>query len=279
MPYFKTSDGTRLAYDDYGVGRPVLFLHGWAGERKSNFGAYVPIMFEHGYRGINIDQRGSGETDLSNTRPVTTDLLAKDLREFIVSLDLRDLTLVGSSMGSNLILEYIRTYGCKDYLRSIVLVDQSPCITKKPGWDLGMYRGNYTLEEGLESYKVMQKGWMEYFVPFTKAVFPELEEKPEEEVIAFVEELNKKFHPDEIIDLFYSTQFWDVRDAVPQVTVPCAYFYADPGALYKPELVDYYREHVSGPYVGVGFKTTSHAFFWEMVDEFSSELFKFLEAY
>ena len=29
MPYFDT-DGTRLYYQDWGAGRPIVFVHGWA---------------------------------------------------------------------------------------------------------------------------------------------------------------------------------------------------------------------------------------------------------
>lgn len=30
MPYLETTDGTRLAYEDYGTGAPIVFLAGWS---------------------------------------------------------------------------------------------------------------------------------------------------------------------------------------------------------------------------------------------------------
>jgi non-heme chloroperoxidase len=30
MPCFTTADGTRLAYEDYGTGTPIVFLASWA---------------------------------------------------------------------------------------------------------------------------------------------------------------------------------------------------------------------------------------------------------
>lgn len=279
MKYYELKDGTKLAYDDEGTGRPVVFLHGWSGERKSNFGAYVPLCSKHGYRAVNYDQRGSGETTDSTRRPVTVQMLVEDLHELLAGLGLTDATLVGSSMGSNEILQYVEKYGCDEYIHSVVLVDQSPCITKKDGWDFGMYRGAYTLEQGLADYEKMKSDWMGYYVAFNKAVFPELEEQMEEEVLEFVRRQNSNFHTEEMIELFLSTQYVDVRGALPKVTVPCGYFYADPGALYSPQLWEYYRDHVGGAYKPVAFSTRSHAFFWEMVDAFGKELLCFLEEY
>lgn len=281
MPYFTLKDGTKLAYDDMGVGRPVIFLHGWSGERKSanSFGPFLPMLnAKGGYRAIAYDQRGSGDTTDSVTRPVEVDMLSEDLRELLVGLDLKGATILGHSMGSQVLLHYIDKYGCDEYTRAIICVDQSPCIIKKDNWDLGMYRGAYTLEEGLAEYEKMRSDWLGYYVPFMKAALPEMNSWPQEQVDAVIAQANSLFHTDETVELFPSLHYLDNRAALKKVTVPLGYFYADPGGLYKPELSDFYGSNVAGEYRAYPFAGDSHGFFVERPQEFFEKLIDFLEA-
>jgi pimeloyl-ACP methyl ester carboxylesterase len=62
MPFFTTRDGTRLAYEDYGSGPPIVFVAGWV----LNAGMWeyqVPCFLERGYRCILPDRRGHGRSD------------------------------------------------------------------------------------------------------------------------------------------------------------------------------------------------------------------------
>jgi pimeloyl-ACP methyl ester carboxylesterase len=55
--------GKRIAYDERGEGRPILFLHGWPLDRRSMVGSFEPI-FQHrtGWRRVYPDLPGMGET-------------------------------------------------------------------------------------------------------------------------------------------------------------------------------------------------------------------------
>ena len=92
MPFFDTRDGTRLAYEDYGSGPPVVLVAGWV----LNAGMWeyqVPCFLERGYRCVLPDRRGHGRSD----RPpggYDIDTRADDLAALIEHLDLREVTLV-----------------------------------------------------------------------------------------------------------------------------------------------------------------------------------------
>lgn len=111
-------EDTHLHVDDTGgTGRPVLLMHPWPLSGQA-WSAQVPVLRAAGYRVITYDRRGFGRSD----KPLTGysyETLTRDLHTLIESLDLRGLTLVGSSMGGGEIARYLSTYGA-DRVRSVV---------------------------------------------------------------------------------------------------------------------------------------------------------------
>lgn len=109
---------TRLHVDDTGgPGRPVLLMHPWPLSGQS-WSAQVPVLHAAGYRVVTYDRRGFGRSD----KPLTGysySQLTQDLHTLVESLDLRDLTLVGSSMGGGEVARYLSTYG-PERVRSVV---------------------------------------------------------------------------------------------------------------------------------------------------------------
>jgi non-heme chloroperoxidase len=102
--------GTKLQVDDTGgTGRPVVLIHGWplAGESWVN---QVAALQAAGYRVITYDRRGFGRSD----KPLvgyTYESLSDDLSAVLEALDLRDVTLVGFSMGGGEVASYCARYG------------------------------------------------------------------------------------------------------------------------------------------------------------------------
>ena len=109
---------TKVHVDDTGgPGRPVVLIHGWplSGESWEH---QVPALAEAGYRVVRYDRRGFGQSD----KPMTGygyDTLADDLDGVLTELDLRDVTLVGFSMGGGEVARYVTRHG-EDRLRSVV---------------------------------------------------------------------------------------------------------------------------------------------------------------
>jgi pimeloyl-ACP methyl ester carboxylesterase len=109
---------TKVHVDDTGgPGRPVVLIHGWplSGESWEH---QVPALSEAGYRVVRYDRRGFGQSD----KPMTGygyDTLADDLDGVLSELDLRDVTLVGFSMGGGEVARYVTRHG-EDRLHSVV---------------------------------------------------------------------------------------------------------------------------------------------------------------
>jgi pimeloyl-ACP methyl ester carboxylesterase len=115
---------TNLHVDDTGgTGRPVVLIHGWplSGEAFKN---QIPALQAAGYRVITYDRRGFGRSDKPMTG-YTYDTLTEDLQALLEELDLRDVTLVGFSMGGGEVARYFSQYS-PERIRSVVFASAVP---------------------------------------------------------------------------------------------------------------------------------------------------------
>jgi len=106
-----TENGTpiEIYYEDQGAGRPVVLIHGyplnghsWERQTRELLGA--------GYRVIAYDRRGFGRSSKSGTG-YDYDTFAADLHTLLEGLDLREVSLVGFSMGTGELARYVARYG------------------------------------------------------------------------------------------------------------------------------------------------------------------------
>src|ERR1700733_7923891 len=102
MPYIKVgqenSGSIDLYYEDHGSGRPVVLIHGYPLSGRGG-DKQVPVLMDDGHRVITYDRRGFGKSS-QPTVGYDYDTFAADLHVLLETLDLRDVTLVGHSMGT-----------------------------------------------------------------------------------------------------------------------------------------------------------------------------------
>ncbi len=119
-----SSNGLSLHYTDTGGdGRPVVLIHGWPLNGKS-WASQEPALVDAGYRAIAYDRRGFGHSDKPDDG-YDYDTFAADLAGLLDELDLRDVTLVGFSMGGGEVVRYLAQHG-SDRVRSAVLAGAVP---------------------------------------------------------------------------------------------------------------------------------------------------------
>src|SRR5439155_13458409 len=104
----ETPDGARLFCRAWGAGRPVVFVHGWAVNCDVWQYQMAPLS-AHAWC-IAYDKRGHGRSS-DPGRGYDYDTLADDLAAVLDQLDLRDVVLVGHSMGPAEIVRYLSRHG------------------------------------------------------------------------------------------------------------------------------------------------------------------------
>ncbi len=128
MPYVQARDGTRLFYKDWGSGRPVVFIHGWP--LNADMWEYqLPFLASHGLRCVSYDRRGFGRSE-QPWDGYDYDTFADDLAALIDGLDLRDVTLVGFSMGGGEVARYLTRHGTGRVSKAVLLGAVTPYLLK-----------------------------------------------------------------------------------------------------------------------------------------------------
>ncbi|MGD0463530.1 MAG: alpha/beta hydrolase [Tepidisphaeraceae bacterium] len=147
MPFVKVdqenSGSIELYYEDHGEGRPVVLIHGYPLSGAS-WEKQVPVLLDAGRRVITYDRRGFGRS----SQPATGydyDTFARDLDKLVTTLDLRDLALVGFSMGGGEVARYLGAYGSKRVSKAVFISSVPPFLLKTPdnpeGIDASVFAG------------------------------------------------------------------------------------------------------------------------------------------
>lgn len=109
MPKISTTDGNDIHYKDWGRGPAIVFSHGWPLNADA-WEAQMLFLTERRYRCIAHDRRGHGRSD-QPAGGYDMDTLAGDLAGLIEALDLKDVILVGHSMGGGEVVRYAARHG------------------------------------------------------------------------------------------------------------------------------------------------------------------------
>jgi microsomal epoxide hydrolase len=117
--FFKTSDGIQIHYLEAGSGRAIVFIPGWT--MPAWIWQKQIDEFSKKYRVIAVDPRSQGESDTPNYGHLP-ETRARDYKELVDHLGLKQPVLVGWSMACGELLKYAEQFG-SDNLGGLVLVD------------------------------------------------------------------------------------------------------------------------------------------------------------
>ena len=132
MPFIDSvqngNEPVKIYFEDLGKGKPVVFIHGWP-LSGSMWEYQVTQLAQHGLRCIIYDRRGFGKSD----RPYNGydyNTMAGDLKALLDELNLRDVTLVGFSMGGGEIVKYFGLYGGARVAKVVLISAVVPYMLK-----------------------------------------------------------------------------------------------------------------------------------------------------
>jgi len=201
MPFItsfqSSSDPIQIYYEDLGKGKPVVFIHGWP-LSGSMWEYQVTELTQRGIRCITYDRRGFGKSDKPFEK-YDYNTLAGDLKSLLDELDLKDVTLVGFSMGGGEIAKYFSLYGGARVSKAVLISAVVPYMLKTDDNPDGVPQAQFdTMTKGMK------------------------EDRP-----AFMETFNKDFfgvslinHP--VSEAFLANSLTKVMEASPIATLECA---------------------------------------------------------
>jgi non-heme chloroperoxidase len=172
MPYIKVgqenSGSIDLYYEDHGSGRPVVMIHGYPLSGRA-WDKQLPVLMDDGHRVITYDRRGFGKSG----QPATGydfDTFAADLHVLMETLDLRDVTLVGHSMGSGEVTRYLGRYGSARVAKGVLISPIPPFLLQTSDNPEGLPGSMFDgfMQTAREDAPAWMKGFLDNFYNFDK---------------------------------------------------------------------------------------------------------------
>jgi non-heme chloroperoxidase len=124
----ENSGNIDLYYEDHGTGKPVVLIHGYPLSGAS-WEKQVPALLAAGHRVITYDRRGFGKSS-QPTAGYDYDTFAEDLQKLLTQLELRDVALVGFSMGGGEVARYLGKHGSDGVRKAVIVGGVPPFLLK-----------------------------------------------------------------------------------------------------------------------------------------------------
>ena len=208
--------------DTGGSGRPVVLLHGWPLSADA-WKAQIPALRQAGHRVVAYDRRGFGRSD-EPRHGYDYDTLADDLDGVLTELALRDVTLVGFSMGGGEVARYITNHG-EGRIHSVVFASAVPPYMLQGDDNPD---GPLTKEQAATMTADLTHDRSSFFDQFTTQFFSvdgelKVSEEQRQEALALCHQSDQKA----ALQCMKSFGTTDFRDDLPNVTVPTLVLHGD----------------------------------------------------
>ncbi|MEG2072577.1 MAG: alpha/beta hydrolase [Oscillospiraceae bacterium] len=264
-------DNVKLYYEEVGEGRPVVFIHGWS--CCGRFFKPIVAGLRDKYRCISVDLRGHGGSEHELQDGLTMKKLAQDLRELLEYLNLKDVILVGHSMGVSVILNYIGQFGCEN-IAKLALIDMTPKMINDETWDESFSKTPYTIETLCHDTEDMNGNFDKFILRFFQLMSPQLLLIPEQMSALVGAGFLNGNNPQVLKSLFFSMALCDNRPAVEKITVPLLYFHPEEG-LQPKSVPEYFAEHAKAAVKIVSIPEAEHLAPVELPEAFIGEMKEF----
>lgn len=274
MPYLVMSDSTKIYYEERGKGnQTLLFAHGLNSShlKIKNF----IDEFQDEYRIVCYDQRGHEASDRA-IKHMNVKRLGQDMNEIIQYLDIKDIVVIGHSMGAATIFSYVNKFGC-DRLKKIVAVDMTPYM-RNTVWEGGIGQGKWTDEDFLSDMDRIFDDIGEANWHIVKNMMnPKLKDTPKEMEETMKTVCGAGCDTYTMASLWYSLFRTDQRSAISKITVPFLYIMPET-PLYSMTTVNFYKENVKSDFVlEKDFPNTTHTILMESPKEVAEKVKNFIK--
>lgn len=142
----ENSTDIQIYYEDHGSGQPVVLIHGYPLSGHS-WELQARELIDAGFRVVTYDRRGFGASSKVGTG-YDYDTFASDLNTLLETLDLRDVILVGFSMGTGELTRYVGRYGHERVAKLAFLASIGPYFVQADDNPTGVPRSVF---EGIEA--------------------------------------------------------------------------------------------------------------------------------
>lgn len=258
MSYIELAGGLRLRICDRGRRDPAFVLvHGWKQSHRLWDPTIARLASRH--RVVAFDLRGMGESDKPNTR-YDFDELSGDLLQILRALDLRDVTLVGWSMGCTVSLQHMRRSG--ERVSRLVLVNGPVRLTTAPDFPYAMSAETLSgyLEDVAEHWPLREREFVAGSL-----------HRRQPEHVSWLTQIALQTPLDVALRLVQEQAKLDMRDVIAGLEVPVLAAYGRHDPYYPVELAAWIAETAPDGRSAI-FEQSAHCIPFEEPERFAGAL-------
>ena len=268
MATFLTNDHVEIYYEIHGTGKPLFLLPGWTCTTKF-WKKNIPFLAKH-FMVIAMDMRGHGQSEkVLHSHRISR--YAMDVFNLFNYLNVKDVTVLGWSMGASVLWSYIELFG-NERLKGLISVDQSPAQYTGPDWQWGQ-NGCYDVEMFIRTCYDIKYNPRGSAVGLCHAC---LKREPTQEEVSFLADEISLCPPYVRIEIMRDHTNLDWRDFIPQITLPTLVCVARQSKVFPWKGSAWVGEHIRGARTEF-FENSSHMLFWEESEKFNTVVTQFVE--
>jgi pimeloyl-ACP methyl ester carboxylesterase len=266
--FFTTDDNVKIHFEEYGEGsKTILGVHGYQGSGDTYKETFQLIKGD--YHFVVYDERAHGRSDTPSDG-YTMARYARDLRGLIKHLGLKDIIVIGYSMGMHIVWDYIRQYGDGDFDK-IVSTVMSPKIYNSGDYQLGikgvdLERAFAQIKSANESYTANIQSQIHNFKSF-------IESRKAYKVFYDYAVTYDPGAMTRLLIAMYGADYWDV---LPNITKPVLFVTAEKD-LYPLASFEEQKRLVKGESSVVMIPGYGHVFIMDVPDQYAAEIQKFIQ--
>ncbi|HAT54016.1 MAG TPA: alpha/beta hydrolase [Lactobacillus sp.] len=219
--FLTTNDHVKIAYTDEGNGQPVVILTGLGGA-KEIWRVQVAALLKAGYRVINVDARNQGASQ-HTVKGLRISRHGMDLAEVIQQLNLKNVILLGNSMGAATIFAYLSLFGDEN-IAAVIDLDQSPKMINDATWSFGFKDVTWT-------------DFPDFFrMPLGPSTFKHIDDATYQSVKQVAAQ-----HPYDAqlnLPFLFDHAFADWRDVIRQLTIPLLILAGEKSPYFNPKFAE-----------------------------------------
>jgi pimeloyl-[acyl-carrier protein] methyl ester esterase len=242
--------------------RPLVLLHGWS----CHGGFFAPQMEPLGRMTRVIAPDLPGHGDSSPGTELTIEAAADALHHLFVGEDLRDVVLVGWSMGALVAWSLIERHGTARLAR-LVVEDMSPKVLNDADWPHGT-RSGLDAARSRDFARAVSSQWPRLAGATARRSFAA--DAPEG-LVAFAEAEMRKANGPALAAMWASLTAQDFRHLVPRIDIPVTLTPGGASQLYAGGAAEWQLDRLRAGHIHP-FPTAGHAPHLEAPEAFNSLL-------
>jgi non-heme chloroperoxidase len=272
--YIEIDNNIFLHIRDWGKGKTIVFIPGWPLGHEM-FEYQFTQLPQHGYRCIGISMRGFGKSSKPWGK-YTYDVFADDLQSVLHSLALRNVTLVGFSMGGAIALRYMARHKGDGIAKLVLCAAAAPSFTTRSGFPFRIEPEavDSLIELCYSDRAKLNADFGKIFFRNSDAASPQL--------LDWFQSLGMEASPHATAACLATLRDSDLREDIQSVNVPTVLFHGLHDQVCPFEFAEAMAagaEPVAGGIRGariICFENSGHALFYEERDKFNAELMNFI---